>query len=155
MIRVFGANFHSIRVVGRPPYRGGIRSFAVRGGPGRRKRSGTGIVTRDEPPGPMNTSDPWVAVKDPNGSGQIYYWNKNTDETTALGVPRPTELTNQPQPQRQGFLGMVAEGMAFGTGMHLAGRAVSSMLGGGNAGGGAGQGGAEESGEGDDDEWEV
>ena len=153
---MFGATFHSIRVAGRPPYRGGFRSFAVRGGgSGRRKaRSGTGIVTRDAPPGPMNTSDPWVAVKDPNGSGQIYYWNKNTDETTALGATRPTELT-QPQPQRQGFLGIVAEGMAFGTGMHLAGRAVSSMLGGGGNAGGAGQGGAEESGGGNDDEWEV
>ena len=134
------------------------RAFGAERGTGRSRM--TGIVTR-EPPGPMTTSDPWVAVKDPNGSGQIYFWNQHTDETTALGAARPSGLGQpqpQPQPQRQGFLGMVAEGMAFGTGMHLAGRAVSSILGGGgNAGGGAtGQDGAEESGGGgDDDEWDV
>ena len=32
--------------------------------------------------------DPWKAVKDKE-TGQIYYWNQVTDETTDVGSPRP------------------------------------------------------------------
>ena len=28
----------------------------------------------------------WLAEKDPQGSGLIYYWNTETKETTALGT---------------------------------------------------------------------
>lgn len=45
-------------------------------------------------------SDPWTEVKDP-ASGQIYYWNKVTNETTALGAPKPSAAAPQPQPQQQ------------------------------------------------------
>jgi hypothetical protein len=34
-------------------------------------------------------ANPWVETKDPKGSGLIYYWNPNTNETTALGAPKP------------------------------------------------------------------
>lgn len=36
-----------------------------------------------------NTKSPWVAVQDPKGSPLSYYWNKDTNETTALGAPKP------------------------------------------------------------------
>lgn len=32
--------------------------------------------------------DPWSEVKDAS-SGQVYWWNKDTNETTALGAPKP------------------------------------------------------------------
>ena len=33
--------------------------------------------------------DPWEEVRDAH-TGQIYWWNPNTDETTAVGAPKPT-----------------------------------------------------------------
>ena len=59
-------------------------------------------------PGPLESdpalaaasADPWTEVKDPT-SGQIYYWNRVTNETTALGAPKPTSPAPQPQPQPQ------------------------------------------------------
>jgi hypothetical protein len=32
---------------------------------------------------------PWVEVKDSQKSGLVYYWNRETNETTALGAPKP------------------------------------------------------------------
>jgi len=86
-------------------------------------------------------------------TGLVYYWNTQTDETTALGAPKPAAGALA-EPTRPGFMSMVAEGMAFGTGMHLAGRAVSSILGGGSSGGegASGDGGGDDSG---GDEWDV
>lgn len=65
------------------------RSFArAKGLAGRGGRKATrpraraaAVATVDE--------DPWTAVKDEQ-SGLIYYWNEKTDETTALGEPKPT-----------------------------------------------------------------
>lgn len=37
----------------------------------------------------QSLKSPWIAVKDPNGSTQSYYWNQETNETTPLGAPRP------------------------------------------------------------------
>jgi len=34
------------------------------------------------------SQDPWIEVKDPQ-TDQIYYWNQITDETTAIGEPKP------------------------------------------------------------------
>lgn len=36
-----------------------------------------------------NTSNPWKQQTDPNGSGLIYWWNSETNETTHLGSPKP------------------------------------------------------------------
>lgn len=33
----------------------------------------------------------WVTQKDPKGTGLSYYWNTETNETTALGAPKPAE----------------------------------------------------------------
>lgn len=35
------------------------------------------------------TKNPWIKLKDPDGSGLIYYWNPLTNETTWLGSPKP------------------------------------------------------------------
>ncbi|CAK0829644.1 unnamed protein product [Prorocentrum cordatum] len=37
---------------------------------------------------PPATADPWQEVADP-ASGQSYWWNQQTNETTAVGAPRP------------------------------------------------------------------
>lgn len=37
------------------------------------------------PPVPAKTDDPWEEVKDPK-TGGIYWWNTETDETTAIGL---------------------------------------------------------------------
>jgi hypothetical protein len=40
------------------------------------------------PPAVVRAADEWTEVKD-EASGLIYYWNERTDETTALGEPKP------------------------------------------------------------------
>lgn len=67
-----------------------------------------------------------------SASGQVYWWNTETDETTALGAPKPdSAVAQQPQEQgmRGGIMGIVAEGMAFGMGSAMAHRAVDSIMG--------------------------
>ena len=109
---------------------------------------------------PPPTDDPWEEVRD-EATGQTYWWNVRTNETTALGAEKPRLLGtsvgngNAPppvgQPQRSdalarpgggsmlgGFGSMVAEGMAFGTGSALAHRAIGSLFGGGDYGYGGG-----------------
>jgi hypothetical protein len=71
-------------------------------------------------------------VKD-EASGKIYYWNTTTDETTALGEPRPAAPSVQQQagqPEAAPGLGRVmAEGMAFGVGSAVANQVVGSAMG--------------------------
>jgi hypothetical protein len=31
----------------------------------------------------------WVEIPDPKGGSGVYWWNKTTNETTAVGEPRP------------------------------------------------------------------
>jgi hypothetical protein len=140
--------------------------FSTRGGRSRGGRKGTetGIVRAAGPPPPAN-ADPWQPVTD-KASGQVYYWNTVTNETTALGAPKPVSLTPQQQQelamaqaqaqQQPGFMGMMAQGMAFGAGSSMAHHAIGSLFGGGssssssssNDGGGGGGGG-------DDDSWDL
>jgi hypothetical protein len=69
-------------------------------------------------------------VKD-EASGQIYWWNQMTNETTALGEPKPIgpravqSYSGAPPPTAvpmsgggvmSGIGGMMAHGMAFGAG---------------------------------------
>ena len=105
---------------------------------------------------PPTMEDTWEEVKDET-TGQTYWWNVQTNETTALGAPKPvaTSLTPAQQggapppvgqpPQQRSMMGafgsMVAEGMAFGTGSAIAHRAIGSMFGGGGYGYGGGMGG--------------
>lgn len=103
---------------------------------------------------PPALEDPWEEVKDET-TGQTYWWNVHTNETTALGAPKPMGTTSlapsqhagapppvgQPPQQRSvmgAFGSMVAEGMAFGTGSAIAHRAIGSIFGGGGYGYGGG-----------------
>lgn len=87
----------------------------------------------------------WTAITD-KASGEIYYWNETTNETTHLGAPNPNHSALAPPPQEgggggmmSGLGGMVAQGMAFGTGSAIAHTAIGSMFGGGSEGGGGGE----------------
>lgn len=41
---------------------------------------------------------PWTEVQDPKGSHLSYWWNKQTNETTALGAIKPEYWIEQPDP---------------------------------------------------------
>jgi hypothetical protein len=69
-----------------------VRNFARV--PKRSSRAGAGAVE--------SSVDPWVAVKDPEGSGRIYWWNKRTDETTPLDAPKPGSEISVPPPGSAG-----------------------------------------------------
>ena len=92
----------------------------------------------------------WEPVE---ANGGVYWWNIDTDETTAIGEPCPA-LQQQPgqggqlqqqqgfalgQPQQQGGgmmsgLGQtMAQGMAFGAGSSVAHSVMGSMFGGGSS----------------------
>lgn len=45
-----------------------------------------------------SSQNPWVAVQDPKGSSLVYYWNKETNETTALGAPKPPHWVSVKDP---------------------------------------------------------
>ena len=104
--------------------------------------SGTG---RAPPPPAATAQDPWEAVTVPEGT---YYWNTVTNETTAIGAPRPAAVgavaaQEATGPGGGGLMGVVAEGMAFGVGSSIARHAVGAIAGsfggesdGGDLGGG-------------------
>ena len=89
---------------------------------------------------PKPAADPWVEVLD-KASGQVYYWNQTTNETTHVGAPKPTGLTAvyqsqivQHQGQQPSMLaglgGMMAQGVALGVGSSIGHSMVNSMMGG-------------------------
>ena len=84
----------------------------------------------------------WTKVRD-EASGQYYWWNKQTNETTHLGAPDPNITTSLSTPatppppavaqQQQGGVmsglgGVVLEGMAFGVGSSIARHAVGAIV---------------------------
>lgn len=104
------------------------------------------VATREIPAPYLSIEQAWVEVKDPQSS-QIYYWNEVSNETTALGAPKPTGATALSTPSDNslanqgaapGLGRVVAEGFAFGVGASLARAAVGSVMGmfGGDDGGG-------------------
>ena len=42
--------------------------------------------------------NPWTEVPDPKGSNLTYWWNKETNETTSVGEPRPHYWIEQKDP---------------------------------------------------------
>jgi hypothetical protein len=45
----------------------------------------------------VKDEDPWQPVTDAS-SGQTYWWNTQTNETTALGAPKPSAIPSPPPP---------------------------------------------------------
>lgn len=120
--------------------------------PLRRKVPGTATAMSVPAPAPLAVQDAWTEVVDKQ-SGQIYYWNTVTNETTALGAPRPSDLSQQQPPQQSGSvmggLGrVVAEGFAFGVGSSVAHGLVGSMFGGSSSG-------SADAGDGGDDGFDI
>lgn len=120
------------------------------------KDKSTGLQTSSvPPPSPQRAEDAWVEVKD-KASGQVYWWNTVTDETTELGVPKPTGAVASAIPEGQsgsmmGGLGrVVAEGFAFGVGSSVAHSVVGSIFGGGSHDNGGGADGGS-----DGDSWDI
>eukprot|EP00613_Pedinella_sp_CCMP2098_P000686 CAMPEP_0171629606 /NCGR_PEP_ID=MMETSP0990-20121206/22303_1 /TAXON_ID=483369 /ORGANISM="non described non described, Strain CCMP2098" /LENGTH=202 /DNA_ID=CAMNT_0012198355 /DNA_START=28 /DNA_END=636 /DNA_ORIENTATION=+ len=109
---------------------GGGGDFRLGGG---RRRGGrqTAVATSRRPPPPAGVKDAWTQVKD-DASGQHYWWNKETDEVTALGEPKPGGEVGQPQPESGGMMSglgrVVAEGAAFGVGSSIARMAMGSVF---------------------------
>jgi len=105
----------------------------------------------------VDPADAWEAVTD-KASGQVYYWNKATNETTALGAPKPVGgALGQPVQQQAApsLMGMVVEGFAFGTGASLARHAVGSFFGGGGGGGGGGGASGDSGGDDGGGDWDI
>jgi len=106
-----------------------------RGGGGRlrgRTRKSAVATRPQQPPPPVSPEDPWVQAKD-DASGQFYWWNQQTNETTAVGAPKPGVGTSVEQPPASGGIGsglggVMAEGFAFGVGSSIARMAVGSMF---------------------------
>ena len=48
------------------------------------------VVAIDESErGLATVKNPWKQEIDPKGNGLTYYWNQDTNESTALGAPKP------------------------------------------------------------------
>ena len=64
---------------------------------------------------------------------KVYWWNKETNETTALGAPKPTSVAPQDANAAApagggGFMGAMAQGMASGVGFSMASRMMDSVI---------------------------
>lgn len=53
---------------------------------------------------PLSKEEDWVPVKH-HATGQIYWWNRSTDQTTALGEPNPARARSS---ERENGLGREA-----------------------------------------------
>jgi hypothetical protein len=109
-------------------------------GPVRRKPHTVEKSISPSAPAPLAVQAGWSEVVDKQ-SGQSYWWNTVTNETTALGAPKPAgDLAQQQVPQQGGGImsglgRVVAEGFAFGVGSSVAHGIVGSIFGGGSHGG--------------------
>lgn len=87
----------------------------------------------------VSIEDAWTEVKD-ESSGQSYWWNQETNETTQLGALKPTRASVNsaaiPPPPAQeqsggvmsGLGQTVVQGMAFGAGSSIAHHAIGSIF---------------------------
>lgn len=140
----------------------------------RGRKSGGSSSSELAPPPATENQDPsqaWTAVQDPQ-SGQTYWWNTVTNETTHLNAPKPLGATlatspnytavapqgqqgimqqQQPQAQQPGLGSVLAQGFAFGTGSAIAHNVVGSFFG----GGGGGSSGSDGGDAGGGDSWEM
>lgn len=70
----------------------------------------------------------WTPVRDPT-TGGTYYWNKATNETTAVGEPMPGPGGRQVASGGGSALGSLGTLMGLGAGVAIAGTAVRMLLG--------------------------
>ena len=112
-----------------------LRFFARKSRGSISKMTAVPTSNNQAPPPAKTDEDPWVEVKD-DATGGIYYWNTKTDETTAVGEPKPTQVAKGGV--MSGLGGVVAEGFAFGVGASVARSVVGSFFGGGDDSGGEG-----------------
>merc|ERR1719159_248210 len=106
-------------------------------------RRATRLLARARKPpsaAPAVVADPWTAVQCTQ-SGGTYWWNQQTNETTHVGAPKPLANQGTPPPAQQqtgalgqpmgggGFMGAIAEGMAWGVGSAVGHRAIDAMMG--------------------------
>lgn len=88
------------------------------------------------PPATAIDVGPWTEVHD-KASGQSYWCNKQTSQTTALGAPRPSDVAPPPPPQGTapvasggGGLGAaLMDGLAWGVGTSMASRLMDGIMG--------------------------
>lgn len=125
------------------PHRGALRPEHIQTRCFARKSGKNESTSPPGPAPPAPTTAPgaaekevWQEVKDPNGSGQTYFWNPESNQTTALGAPKPNSVAGAapaPPPAsgaaRGGLMGAVAEGMAWGVGSSMAHRMMDGVLG--------------------------
>ncbi|BDA44540.1 hypothetical protein COCOBI_06-0160 [Coccomyxa sp. Obi] len=95
---------------------------------GKKSASGTNTLAPASTSGSevANPADPWTEVVHKE-TGQIYYWNQQTDETTALGEPKPGpqgRMQYPPQTINRGtsLLGLVGVGAGVGLVFAILGR---------------------------------
>ena len=83
---------------------------------------------RPEPSNAVVPADEWKAVQDNAG---VYWWNPRTNQTTAVGAPRPgTGLPAVAASSPPGSIARtVVELMSWGAGVTLAFAAVRAVLG--------------------------
>jgi hypothetical protein len=124
----------------------------------RRKEKDSSLQVTPAPPAPSSSNsiqEAWVEVKDPQ-SGQIYYWNKLTNETTHLGAPRPTtpsaQTVDNSAYQQPSLMRTVAEGFSFGIGSSIARSVVGSFFGSDDSSGSIGGGSSSDD---NDDSYDV
>ena len=120
-----------------PPFVAPLRPLATGSGRGRelaaktRQRRATRTAAEPSTAAVVAASaeDPWVEVKDKE-SGLVYYWNQSTNETTALGDPKPTGDHAPVQQQSGGQPGLgdtLKQGVAIGAGVGIAHAVIGSI----------------------------
>jgi hypothetical protein len=67
-----------------------------------RTQRGSGASSLLVPSKDQATESPWKKQPDPAGSGQFYYWNTETDETTPLNSPKPQHWVSVSDPNGSG-----------------------------------------------------
>ena len=147
------ATFTATAILRKQVFSNNVQHMSSRSGTGRRTtKSASSSKKTGIAKAPPAATDPWVEVLD-SKSGQVYFWNQKTDETTALGAPKPTLQNNavaqQAPPQESmasGLGAVVAQGFAFGVGSSIARSVVGSMMGGSSDTSGGGDSGGGDSG---------
>ncbi|KAK3284009.1 hypothetical protein CYMTET_8319 [Cymbomonas tetramitiformis] len=91
----------------------------------------------------VQETDEWTPVSD-KATGLVYYWNQKTNETTALGEPKPGaegRVSVVQEAQGSPSLGStIVSGLGFGVGIGagqaIVGGAINSVFGGSGGDGG-------------------